>query len=159
MELKENQVFIFGSNGSGFHGAGGAGLACRGESANTWRLDQWFLKAMKSPVGSPDRIGKWAIFGVARGFQQGREGASYAIQTVTKPGAKRSISLQEIAKQITDLYLFAEKHPELTFLISPIGEGYAGYTHEEMQDVWDKADQTLGKRTNFRFLNPKENLT
>jgi hypothetical protein len=35
--LKPNEVFVFGSNSTGFHGA--AGLACWGDSRNTWRND------------------------------------------------------------------------------------------------------------------------
>ena len=96
--LAPHQVFVYGSNSTGFSGAGAAGLAVRGTSANTWRTDEWFLKAMRAPVGSPDRIGKWAVFGVARGWSQGREGMGYAIETIRHPGREwhRSVPLAEI---------------------------------------------------------------
>jgi len=151
MQLNPNQVFVFGTNSDGFHGAGGAGLACRGESANTWRDDQWFLQAMRSSIGSPGRIGKWAIFGVSLGFQQGREGMSYGIQTVTKPGHKRSISLDEIASQIQELWDFVGLHPEWEFLISPLGEGYAGYSAYEMSEIWDRVKASVN-HPNVIFL-------
>jgi hypothetical protein len=38
------EVLVFGSNRSGFHGAGSAGLAFRGDSRNTWRSDPFFLR-------------------------------------------------------------------------------------------------------------------
>lgn len=130
--LSPNQVFIFGANATGFHGAGAAGFACRGDARVTWRNDIWFLEAMKSPVGSPKRIGKWAVFGVARGFQEGREGKSYAIVTITKPGQKRTTPISEIETQIVELCDFARKLPDLEFLMTPIGGHYSGYTPVEM---------------------------
>jgi len=158
-QLANNEVFVFGSNGTGFHGAGGAGLACRGESANTWRNDPWFQKAMKAPPGSSARVGKWAVYGVPRGFQQGREGKSYAVQTVTHPGRKRSISLDEIYAQLVELWGFAKAHDGLHFLMTPIGEGYAGYTHGDMQDLYRRLEKAHGTPSNIHFVRSVENLT
>lgn len=151
-ELKENEVFVFGSNATGFHGAGSAGLACRGDNRNTWRTDPWFLKAMKAPVGSPDRIGKWAVYGVARGPQRGTQGKSYAIQTITRPGQLRTTPRSEIQEQILKLYEFTRSRPHLTFLITPIGEGYAGYTKAEMDEVWSQCGTPP---SNCRFIGRK----
>ena len=134
-KLAPNQVFVFGSNSKGFHGAGAAGYACRGTSENNWRSDPWFLKAINSPVGSPDRVGKWAVFGVARGLQIGSQGSSYAIETVIEPGHKRSIPLEEIGRQLVLLYNFAWEHPTLDFIMTPVGAGLAGYTEAEMAKV------------------------
>lgn len=139
-ELKENQVFVFGSNASGFHGAGAAGLACRGESKNSWRGDVWFLRAMKSPKSSPERIGKWAVYGVARGYSEGREGKSYAIQTIHRPGEKRSTPLSEIRDQIKDLISFAQNHPTLEFLVTKIGSSLAGYSPQEIKSCFEDLD-------------------
>jgi hypothetical protein len=130
------RILVFGSNAQGFHGAGGAGLACRGDAANNWRNDAWFLAAMKAPPGSAARIGKRAIFGKARGFQRGKDGASYAIQTIERPGQRRSTSRREIYYQLVELVSFARSHPEYIFDITPLGEGYAGYTAAEMHEVW-----------------------
>lgn len=137
--LAPHQVFVYGSNSTGFSGAGAAGLAVRGTSANTWRTDEWFLRAMRAPVGSPDRIGKWAVFGVARGWSQGREGMGYAIETIRHPGHKRSTPLREIEDQLVDLFLFADKHPEWEFLMTPVGAGLAGWTPEEMAHTLARA--------------------
>jgi len=159
MNLKTNEVFVFGSNERGFHGAGGAGLACRGDSENTWRDDEWFLRAMKSPVGSEERIGRWAVYGVGKGFQEGKEGKSYAICTVTRPGKIRSIPIKTIYEQLVELWKFADEHPELVFVISPIGEGYAGYHRWEMNETWKQVIEFHGLKPNIRFIRPPENLT
>lgn len=152
-ELQPNEVFVFGSNEQGFHGAGTAGLACRGDARNTWRSDAWFQAAMKAPVGSPARIGKWAIFGVARGFQVGTEGRSYAIATVTKPGARRSVSRRDVYYQLDELWAFAKAHPELTFWLTRLGQGYAGWTNEEMQVVWNFLELKLGWPSNVKWAD------
>ena len=137
--LKPHQVFVFGSNSTGFHGAGAAGYACRGTSANTWRSDPWFEKARKSPIGSPDRVGKWAVYGVARGLQQGLESKSYAIVTIVQPGLKRSVPLEEIEAQISTLLELAHRRADLEFLMTPIGANLAGYTAAEMADTLQRA--------------------
>lgn len=134
--LEPHQVFVFGSNNDGFHGAGAAGYACRGDHRNNWRQDSWFLAAMRSPVGSTARIGKWAVFGQGSGLQLGREGASYAVTTVTRPGARRTVALDAILWQLESLKLLARDQPDLEFLLTPLGEGYAGYSQAEMQQIW-----------------------
>lgn len=150
--LKPNEVFIFGSNSAGFHGAGAAGFACRGDSQNNWRNDEWFLKAIKSLIGSPDRVGKWAIVGQSRGFQIGREGMSYAIETIKNPGQKRSTSLTEIYKQFLDLLDSVWYNRNLSFLMTPVGTNMAGYTNKEMRKTWSDAlrsDLRSGQMSNL----------
>jgi hypothetical protein len=142
--LKPNQVFVFGSNATGFHGAGSAGMAFRGEPRNGWREDTAFLRAMKAPVGSPDRIGNWAVFGVVRGFQEGKNGKSYAIQTIVKPGLKRSTPLSQIKSQFVELFNFARQNKDLEFLMTPVGAGLAGYSNEEVGAVWEEAIREHG---------------
>lgn len=143
-KLAPNEVFIMGSNGSGFHGAGAAGYACRGTSANTWRSDPWVAKALQTPIGSPERVGKWAELGKARGWQKGREGMSYAIQTVERPGQKRSTPLGEIKKQLIELVVFCRLHDEWTFLMTPLGSNLAGWTNQEMKETLFSALEIAG---------------
>jgi hypothetical protein len=76
---------------------------------------------------------------VARGFQEGRDGKSYAIQTIVAPGRKRSTSLAEIEDQFVELFVFAGKHPELEFLMTPVGARLAGYTAAEMKATLERA--------------------
>jgi hypothetical protein len=150
--LDKNEVFVFGSNSTGFHGAGSAGYACRGTAENTWRNDSWFLKAMKSPIDSPDRIGKWAVYGAARGLQEGKEGKSYAIETVKTPGKLKSTTRREIYSQLVELWNFAKCNTRLMFYITPLGQGYAGYSKEEMKEVWDFLFEKHGHPENIKLL-------
>jgi hypothetical protein len=129
--LKPNQVFVYGGNLQGFHGAGAAGFASFGVPGNVWRkfnYDQW-------PNG---KQGKWNIKGVAEGLQQGTEGKSYAIPTVTRPGARRSIPLEKIRVSIARLYAFARLQPDLEFLVAytASGSNLNGYTPDEMAEAF-----------------------
>lgn len=133
-ELKPNQVFVFGSNARGFHGAGAAGYAFKGSAANDWRINPMFQRAMRDPEY---RGGKWAVLYRGQGFQIGTEGMSYAIETIKKPGQRRSTTRRSIYRQLMQLFRFAREHPELEFLMTPIGCGYSGYTPCEMEVVWD----------------------
>jgi hypothetical protein len=148
-----NTIFIFGSNEQGFHGAGSAGFAFRGDSANTWRQDKFFLNAIAESRQGKHTVGKRAIFGIARGFMHGIEGDSYAICTVSRPGQKQSRSRKEIARQLRELWHYAQNHPELTFWFTPVGCGYAGYTAAEMQEVIDWLAATIGHPSNIFNLN------
>jgi hypothetical protein len=152
LQLEEKEVFVFGSNAKGIHGAGAAGIAFRGDMGAEWSGDAAVQRAMAAPVGHPDRIGRWAVFGVARGFQVGHEGKSYAIQTLEIPGFLRRTSLQEIYQQLSGLCAFAVRHPEWSFIVPPIGEGHAGYTPSETQQVWRKLHARVGIPCNLRFV-------
>jgi hypothetical protein len=99
---------------------------------------------MKAPVGSKDRVGKWAVYGMAYGYQHGREGNSYAIMTVLKPGAKRSIDLSDIKVQFEDLFSLASEYPHWEFIMTPVGCGYSGYSNNEMNDCWMAAIEDFG---------------
>jgi hypothetical protein len=154
-ELAPDEVFVFGSNRRGFHGAGAAGLALRGDAGTGWRHDLRFLAMSRSPAGSPGRIGNWAVFGVGRGHQVGRSGQSYAIETIEWPGReyRRGRPLGAIATQLQGLVVFAREHYELRFLITPIGEGFSGYTRDEMGHVWRGVHAACGGLpASFRFV-------
>ena len=128
--LEENQVFVFGSNLGGFHGAGSAGYASFNEKGNVWRKHSYFEK----PMGWK---GKWNVKGASEGFQQGTEGKSYAIPTVVRPGVKRSIPLEEIKESVYKFYEFARANPHLEFLVAySKGRNLNGYSHEEMLSVF-----------------------
>lgn len=90
---------------------------------------------------------RWAVLGCARGFQRGHFGASYAIETIKRPGLKRSTSLEEIATQLKEFSLFAKAHPEYKFLVTKIGSALAGYTEAEIaqvfKDVGDFSDNVI----------------
>lgn len=146
-------IFVFGSNEQGFHGAGSAGYAFRGESENTWRQDKFFLNAIEAHKHGIETIGKRAIFGRSHGFMRGTEGASYGICTITRPGTKRSISRHEIAKQLRELWRYAKIHSDLTFWMTPIGCGYSGYTATEMQEIINWLGKTESHPPNIMNIN------
>jgi len=130
--LDTHQVFVFGSNPGGFHGAGSAGFASFGVVGNQWRRFDYH----KKPWGWK---GKWNIKGCGEGLQEGTDGKSYALPTVTRAGAKRSFSPDMIKASIRRLYDCATEHPEWDFLIAYTGEGRKllnGYSLEEMADFF-----------------------
>ena len=100
-ELKENEVFVFGSNLSGFHGGGAARIAA-------------------------DKFG--AVWGQGVGLQ----GQSYAIPTMQG-------GVDTIKPYVDDFISFAKDHPELTFLVTKIGCGIAGFTEEEIAPLFKDA--------------------
>lgn len=124
-ELRDNQVFVFGANEDGFHGAGSAGYASFGVTGNRWREFNYASK----PKGWK---GKWNQKGHI-GPMLGTEGKSYGLVTVTKPGAKRSITERGMIRNIQALYGFAMARPELEFLVAQSDKGgLNGYSGKEM---------------------------
>lgn len=136
--VEPHQVFVFGSNLNGFHGAGAAGFAMRGVYENTWRTDKAFLRAMKAPEGSEDRRGKYAVYGIGEGPMNGLEGKSYAIPTVTRAGAKRSRTLDQILASLKRMANVARKRPQFDFLCNVVGGGLNGYSKEEIQGLYQR---------------------
>jgi len=90
-----NEVFVFGSNLRGYHGAGAARTA--------------LLK-----------------YGAVSGCSVGLHGKSYAIPT--KDIHLKPLSLDSIATSVKQFLMFAEHHDLLTFKVTDIGCGFAGYT-------------------------------
>lgn len=106
-ELKDNEIFIFGSNLSGIHGAGAAKLAL-------------------------DKFG--AIWATGVGIQ----GQCYAIPTKSR-GITRTLTINEIKPYVDEFIEFAITKPELTFLVTEVGCGLAGYTVENIAPLFKDA--------------------
>jgi hypothetical protein len=124
--LDKDDVFVFGSNLDGFHGAGAAGYASFLESGNVWRKYNYHNK----PYGWK---GAWNIKGVAEGYQVGTCGASYALPTISKCGKKCSLSLDEIKINIEVFYDFARDNPEKTFYVAQTGKpGLNGHNPKDL---------------------------
>lgn len=92
-----SEIFVFGSNLKGVHGAGAA------------------LHARKN-------------FGAQLGVGFGRTGDAYAIPTKSTPYV--TMSLPEIEPYIYQFVLYAKDNPMLTFKVTAIGTGLAGYRHD-----------------------------
>ncbi len=88
--LKENEIFVFGSNIYGIHSGGAS--ACAFQS-----------------------------FGAINGQAEGLQGQSYAIPT-------DGVSLKELYAAVCRFHQFATDHPELTFFVTCIGCGTAGWS-------------------------------
>jgi len=99
--LKENEIFVFGSNLGGFHGGGAARAA----------LDH---------------------FGAVWGQGVGLQGQSYAIPTMH--GGPEAIK-----PYVDDFIKFAMEHPEMRFLVTPIGCGIAGFKPDDIAPLFKGA--------------------
>ena len=97
-ELKEGQVFVFGSNAYGQHDGGAARVAL-------------------------ERFG--AVYGQSKGLQ----GRSYAIPSMYLP-------LSAIGLYVDEFIYFADAHPEMTFLVTRIGCGIAGFSDEDIAPLF-----------------------
>lgn len=101
--LKENEIFVFGSNLAGMHGGGAARIA---------RLH----------------------FGAVMGKGVGLQGQSYAIPTMQG-------GVEAIRPYVNDFLDFAKHHPEMQFLVTPIGCGIAGFEAEDIAPLFEKAKE------------------
>ena len=100
-ELKENEIFVFGSNLEGSHDGGAAKLAY-------------------------NRFG--AVWGLGTGIQ----GRSYAIPTMQG-------GVETIRPFVAAFILFAKQNTTLTFLVTRIGCGIAGFRDEEIAPLFEDA--------------------
>lgn len=130
LTLAEDEVFVYGANKDGFSGSGAAGYATFNEFGNVWReygYQGW-------PKGAK---GKWNVKGVSEGPMLGAEGKSYAIPTVTRAGAKRSIPLETIKESIQTFYSFAKSRLHLKFFVAQENKtGLNGYSPQEMASIY-----------------------
>ena len=71
-------------------------------------------------------------FGAIMGQGVGLQGQSYGIPTMQG-------GVETIRPYVDDFIEFAKQHPELTFLVTRIGCGIAGFTDEEISPLFEKA--------------------
>ena len=67
-------------------------------------------------------------FGAIYGQAEGLQGQSYAINTMD--------GFEVMAEQVERFIKFAREHPELTFYVTEIGCGIAGYSPEEVAPLF-----------------------
>lgn len=92
-----------------------------------------------------------AIQGIGVGFQ----GRSYAIPT--KGYTLRTLSLAAIQANVNDFIAYAEFHPYMTFKLTPIGCGLAGYTPEQIAPLFVRAPSNVLLPEVFsRIIRPQE---
>lgn len=96
-------IFVFGSNLAGRHGAGAALYATKKHGA---------------------------VYGQGVGLQ----GTSYGIPT--KDEKIETMPIDVIKAYVDEFIAFATDHPSLTFYVTPIGCGLAGYTRSEIRPLF-----------------------
>ena len=134
--LTIDDIFVFGSNLQGFHGAGSAGYASFGVPGNQWRKFEYDKK-------SNGWKGRWNVKGIGEGLQEGKNGWSYALPTVTKAGAKRSLSKEQITFNINTFYSCCLDNSKFKFLVAysglnPNKTSYNGYSAREMSQMFNQ---------------------
>lgn len=82
-------------------------------------------------------------YGATYGQGEGLQGRSYAIPTKITPYT--SAPLSEIREAVQRFVNFARDHPELTFNVTPIGCGFAGYRYDQIGPM-------------FNYVSPNVNL-
>lgn len=104
-ELKENEIFVFGSNTQGRHGAGAAKIAL-------------------------DKFG--AIYGQSSGLQGNSFGiiTTDLTNTLTKHQLEK-----HIIEGLIELSKIAKQTPDIKYYITKIGSGLAGFTIERMKHL------------------------
>ncbi|NBP16726.1 hypothetical protein EBU95_20445 [bacterium] len=115
-ELNDNEVFVFGSNLAGRHGAGAAKLAL-----------------------------KW---GAEYGKGIGMFGQTYAIPT--KDRSIKTLEKELIKPYVMCFTLFARRHPTLTFLVTQIGCGLAGYAPKDIAPMFVNVGENVILPKSFR---------
>jgi hypothetical protein len=115
--LNDNEVFVFGSNLKGIHGAGAA------RAALSW--------------------------GATVGVGYGLRGQTFAIPT--KDHFIETLSVELISECVESFISFAESTPELTYLVTEIGCGLAGYSPEDIAPLFKKASEIKNIHLPERF--------
>lgn len=119
-DMRDNEIFVFGSNLEGMHGGG---------AARTARLR----------------------FGAINGQGVGLQGRSYAIPTMQG-------GVETIKPYVDGFVEFAKSHPELYFLVTPIGCGIAGFSPSEIAPLFAEAAYLPNVALPMPFLHELENL-
>lgn len=72
-------------------------------------------------------------FGAQYGVGVGPTGRCYAIPT--KDWYLKTLPLEFIREHIIQFVEYAKRHPELEFLLTPIGTGLAGYSIQQLESI------------------------
>lgn len=79
------------------------------------------------------------VYGARYGKGQGHVGQSYAIPT--KDQYLKTLPLHDIAMYVQQFITYAKNRQDLTFYITPIGCGYAGYKREQIRPFFLECDR------------------
>lgn len=80
-------------------------------------------------------------YGAVYGQGEGLQGCSYGIPT--KDLKIKTLPLEDVKKHVDKFIEFATLHPELTFQLTPIGCGLAGYKPEQIAPMFEKVPENV----------------
>ena len=83
-------------------------------------------------------------FGAVWGEGHGLHGQTYAIDTMSGP--------EVLAAEAATFTSFAAQHPELTFLLTPVGCGIAGYAEAEVAPLFASAPSNVILPESFAYV-------
>lgn len=86
-------------------------------------------------------------FGAVWAVGEGLTGQSYAFPTLDENFERRP--LNQLKRSRVLLYEEASKHPELTFLLTKVGCGIAGYPEITMQKLFTNAPENIIKPSDW----------
>ena len=110
--LRENEIFVFGSNLLGHHMGGAARTARR-------------------------------VFNAEMGVAEGLTGQAYALPTLGED--MRRVAPEALRASLERLLRFALEHPKLTFYLTEVGCGIAGWPVETVRDLLWEAVRELSE--------------
>lgn len=113
-------IFVFGSNEAGIHGAGAA----------------------------KDAI---MLYGAKMGVGRGPQGHSYAIPT--KDRNIETLPLEKVAEYVQEFLDVARTRDDLTFVVTKIGCGLAGFTEEQIAPLFKGAPEHCLLPIGWREMN------
>lgn len=118
----EGEVFVFGSNQAGRHGAGAAAAAVR-------------------------------LYGAGYGVGDGLWGRSYAI--ATKDRRIQTLQLEAVRANVVRFLNFARSRPDLSFFVTRVGCGLAGYRDADIAPLFSDAPENCSFAIEWkRYLEP-----
>jgi len=89
-------------------------------------------------------------FGAKYGQAKGLQGKCYAIVTKDLKKGLRSIPLQYIFEQLIELCTFATDHPSKKIILTKIGINNAGYSEQEISDLFNRVKNEHGWPKNIQ---------
>ena len=110
--LRENEIFVFGSNLLGHHMGGAARTARR-------------------------------VFNAEMGVAEGLTGQAYALPTLGED--MRRVAPEALRASLERLLRFALEHPKLTFYLTEVGCGIAGWPVETVRELLWEAVRELSE--------------
>lgn len=84
----------------------------------------------------------WKKFGAVWGEGQGHHGQSYAINTMS--------GIDQMSSEIATFVDYAKTKPKLTFLVTEIGCGIAGYKPDQIGPMFQDVPPNVELPANFR---------